>query len=194
MTFFDILAGLTLAISALIGLARGATRELTAVAAVILAAVAAVVGARFAYPLVQHFIATAWLARVAAIVGIFAVVYVLARFVGGALSQGVRATPLSGVDRVLGLGIGLARGLVLIGLLVLVIEAAAPAQRRPGWLEQARLYPLADAAGALLRQAAPKGWKMAGDLAPAVKDAVEGPADEDRNEADGGRLQVRVVK
>ena len=67
MTLFDILAGAVLAVSGLIGFARGATREVTTVIAFVLAAVIAVFSLRFTGAIAQHFIATPWMANAAAI-------------------------------------------------------------------------------------------------------------------------------
>ncbi len=185
MTLFDIVAGLTLAISGVMGFARGATREVTTVIALVLAALAAVFGLRFASPIALHFITTPWMANIAALLAVFISVYVVMRLIGGGLTRGVKSTVLSGPDRVLGLGIGLVRGLVVIGAFILLIDAATPLDRMPVWITGARLYPLADAAGGLLRVFAPQGWKLASGVAPAVAHEVLDTQDDDF--ADGDR-------
>ncbi len=172
MTLFDIMAGLTLAISGLMGFVRGATREVTTVIALVLAAMVAVFGLRITGPLARHFITTPWIANVAALLVLFVAVYVVLRLIGGVLTRSVQSTVLSGPDRVLGLAIGVVRGLVAIGAFILLINAATPPERMPPWITGARLYPVADAAGGLLRLFAPQGWKLASDAAPAMAHAV----------------------
>ena len=172
MTIFDILAGLVLLISGGVGYARGATREVTTVIAFVLAAVIAVFGLRVTGPIAQHVIATVWMANTAAILVLFMVAYIVLRLIGGALTRGVRQTVLSGFDRALGFAIGLVRGLVVIGAFALIINAATPPQRMPAWMTRAKLYPLANAAGAALRAFAPAGFKVAHDVAPVVEHAV----------------------
>ncbi|MEO8926034.1 MAG: CvpA family protein [Caulobacteraceae bacterium] len=174
LTLFDILAGLVLIVSGLIGFARGATREVTTVIAFVLAAVAAVFGLRVTGPIARHFIATPWMANTAAILTVFVLAYIVLRTIGGRLTSGVRQTVLSGFDRALGFAIGLVRGLVVIGAFVLLIDAATPPERMPVWITRARLYPLAGAAGGALRAFAPQGLKVAHDVATGAEQAVTG--------------------
>lgn len=192
MTLFDIVTGLTLAISGAIGFARGATREVTTVIALVLAALSAVFGLRFASPVALHFVATPWMANIAALLTVFISVYVVLRLIGGGLTRGVKNTMLSGPDRVLGLGIGLVRGLVAIGAFILLIGAATPPERMPAWITGARLYPLADAAGGLLRAFAPRGWKLASGVAPAVAHEVLDAPDANSTDAREDGLKPRI--
>ena len=176
MTAFDYIAGAILIVSGVIGLARGATREITTVIAFVVAAFAAMFGLRFTAHLAEHFIKTVWLAHVAAILVVFVIVYIVIRMIGGALTRGVRQTPLSGIDRLLGFGLGLVRGLVIVGGFFLVMTAATPGPRMPRWLTRAKVYPMASLAGAALRQAAPHGFAQAKEAAPAIEHAVLDPA------------------
>lgn len=174
MTLFDILAGGVFLISGVVGFARGATREVTTVIAFVIAAVIAVFSLRVTAPLAHHLIATVWLANTAAILAAFVVAYILLRMVAGALHRGVRQTVLSGFDRALGFAIGLVRALVVVGAFALILNAATPPERMPAWITRAKLYPLANAAGGALRAFAPKGIKVAHDVAPVVEQAVTG--------------------
>ncbi|HXV01923.1 MAG TPA: CvpA family protein [Caulobacteraceae bacterium] len=172
MTGFDLVAGFILLVSALIGFWRGATREITTVIAFIAAVAGAIFGLRFTAPLARHFIHTPWLANVAAALAGFIVIYIVVRLVGGRLTRGVRTAGLSSLDRALGFAIGLARGVVAVGVLVLLIRAATPPERRPAWFTKARTYPVANAAGAALDALAPKGMAMARGVGPAVENAL----------------------
>jgi hypothetical protein len=89
----------------------------------------------------------------------------------------VQQTSLSGLDRLLGLGIGFVRATVVLGGFALLLDAAVPPERIPEWINHARLYPLASAAGGALRAFAPEGLKVARDVAPALADAVTGDHD-----------------
>ncbi len=172
LTGFDFVACAILLMSGLVGFARGATREVVTVTAFIAAAVGALFLLRFSGPLAHHFIHTTWLAHVAALIVGFIIIYIVVRLVGGRLTQGVRQTALSGLDRILGFAIGLARGAVAIGILVILIRAATPPERMPHWFTHARIYPLANAAGSVLRSFAPKGMAMASHVAPSVENAI----------------------
>jgi membrane protein required for colicin V production len=172
LTGFDYIAGAILLVSGVIGFFRGATRELVTVIAFLAAAVGSVLLLRFTGPLARHMIHTPWLAHVAALIAGFIIIYVIVRLLGGRLTQGVRATVLSGPDRVLGFAIGVARGVVAVAILVVLIRAATPPERLPRWFTHARSYPLASAAGSALRALAPKGMAMARNIAPGVENAV----------------------
>jgi membrane protein required for colicin V production len=173
VTAFDCAAGLLLLVSGLFGFARGATHEITTVVALVAAAILAVAALRFTGPLALHAIHTPWLAKAAAVLITFVLVYAILRLIGGALTRGVKQTSLSGLDRLLGFGVGLVRALVVLGGFVLLIDAATPPERMPAWITGAKLYPLASAAGGALRAFAPRGRKVAHDVAPSLADAVE---------------------
>ncbi len=172
MTLFDVVAGLVLLASGLIAFVRGATREVTTVLAFIAAIVVAVFGLRFTGPIARHAIHTAWIANAAAVLILFVVAYIVLRLIGGALTHQVRQTVLSGLDRLLGLGIGLVRGAVVVGALTLLINSATPPERMPAWISKAKLYPAASSVAALLRTFAPEGLRMAHTVEPTMRDAV----------------------
>jgi len=176
MTLFDGIAGSILLISALFGLARGATREVTTLLALVFSLFIAAFAARFVAPLLAPMIHIAWMAYAVAMLLLFVISYVILRTLGGLLTSGVRNAGLSGLDRILGLGVGLGRGLLVIGLMGLLIAAAIPAERVPAWISRAKLYPLAESAGAVLRAAAPRGAKMTHELAPMLADRGSDPA------------------
>ena len=172
VTAFDYTAGLLLLVSGLFGFARGATHEITTVVALVVAAILSVAALRFTGPLALHVIHTPWLAKAAAVLLTFILAYAVLRLLGGALTRGVKQTSLSGLDRLLGFGVGLVRALVALGGFILLIDAATPPERMPAWITGARLYPLASAAGGALRTFAPQGLKVAHDVAPSLADAV----------------------
>ncbi len=183
MTGFDILAGAILLVSGLVGFARGATRELVTVTAFIAGVAVSIFAIRYSAPIAGHFIHTLWLARVAALVGVFLIVYIAIRLAGGALTRGVRETALSGLDRALGFAIGLARGAVVIAIIALAIGAITPRERMPHWYTHALVYPEANAGGQTLRALAPKGMALMRRAAPTVENAVTGENADVGNEA-----------
>lgn len=183
MTGFDVAVGAILLISALVGFVRGATREVVTVVAFVAAVVVSIFALRFSAPVARHFIHTVWLAHVAALIAVFVIAYVIVRLIGGRLTRGVRQTSLSGLDRLLGFAIGLARGVVAVGLVVLLIRAATPPERMPRWFTHARTYHLANMAGSALRALGPRGMEMARHVAPAVENALA-PEEPDADSGD----------
>jgi membrane protein required for colicin V production len=107
------------------------------------------------------------------VLAVFIVAYIVLRLMGGYLTRQVRQTAaLSSLDRVLGFGVGLIRGLVALGAFSLLINAATPPERVPAWISHAKLWPVANAAGAVMRTAAPDGLRVAHAVAPSMRDAL----------------------
>ena len=173
MTQFDLIAILILAVSGLIGFARGALRELTTIVAFVLAAAIALLSLRLTGPLARHWLHPAWVANIAALLAGFLVSYMAIRMVGAGVTRSVHEVhALGGIDRVVGLGIGLIRGFVILGVFQMVFTAATPRERMPQWISQAALYPAAIDSAAALKALEPGGLAVAGRLAPALKQAV----------------------
>ena len=166
MTVFDYAAVVVLLVSGLAGMVRGATREISTVVALVVAATVAASTLRFTGPLAGRLIHTEWIANTAAVLCVFVLTYIVLRLIGGVLTRGVQQTSLSGLDRLLGVGIGAVRALVVLGGFVLLIRAVTPPERMPAWVSDARLYPLASASSDALKAFAPRGVKVARDMAP----------------------------
>ncbi|WP_327454210.1 CvpA family protein [Phenylobacterium sp.] len=190
VTQFDLIVVVLLALSAGIGFARGAIREVAAMVALVAAAVLTIYGLPHTAPFAQHFIHTRWLAAAAALVGVFLIVYGALRLTGAVLARQVQKTRVLGtLDRTMGLAIGVARGLVVLGGLYLMFNAATPQDLRPHWITGAMSWPVAKAMGDLDAALAPKGLDLAGRLKPAFdrsfKDGAVGRGSGDRNAATG---------
>ena len=172
MTLFDIAAGLMLIVSGLAGWFRGGMRELAWVAAFVLSAVIAIFALRFSGPIARHAVHPVWLANIAAILIVFAGAYILLRVIAASFTRSIRQTPLGGLDRLAGVGFGLVRGLAVLGLAYLTINAITPPERMPPWISGARLYPLSEASARTLKAFAPQGARLASQMAPVIDHAV----------------------
>ena len=154
MTILDWVLLALMAVSALFGLARGAVREIAGTLALALGAAAALMlGPRFAG--LFSFIPWPAAARWAAIVAVFLGVFIVVRLLGAVIASGVRLTPLSGLDRVAGAGIGAGRGAIFCALLALGIASVFPLGHRPLWVSRSRFFPLAASTGQALSRLAP---------------------------------------
>lgn len=169
MSGFDVIMGLILLASCLFGFMRGATREVTTVVSFIVAAGGAVFGLRFTGPFARLFIHSGWLADVAAVIGLFLILYVALRLWAGAMVRGVRLTPLSSLDRLLGFAVGFVRGWVAVGVVMLLIYSVVDPAKPPDWIKNAKLYGLANSGATVLRALAPAGAEVAGAVGHAVK-------------------------
>jgi len=176
---FDFLVFALLGVSAAVGFFRGAVREIFALMALVVAAGLAVLGLPVFGPPVREVVQPDWLGTIAAIVLVFVIAFIALRLIGAGLAQRVQKTQMVGfLDRSLGLLIGLGRGLIVLGALYLMFNAATPEDLRPRWITEARTWPLASNMGRLLDELAPKGLDVAGRLKPAFDRAIgEGSGD-----------------
>lgn len=190
MTLFDVIALALLGVSALVGLARGALREVTTVVALVAAVFAAAFGLRFVGPIARAALHPAWLGNVTALLVVFLVVYVALRVIGSGLTRSLHDTRGLGLmDRLIGGGFGLVRGLVALGVINIAIHMAPAPQGEPSWIVNAKLYPLSEKCAHVLRALAPKGSDMVKRLTPTIEKAVKSGESDDgsASPADGGQ-------
>jgi membrane protein required for colicin V production len=185
MTLFDVIALLILLVSGLVGLIRGALREVMTVFAFIIAVLVSIFALRFTGPLARKAMDPDWAGNTAAVLIVFVAFYILIRVMGAGLQNKVHQTgSLGSVDRAVGVGFGLVRGLVMLGVFHLVFHAATPADRVPQWISGAALYPLSKTCAKALSKLVPEGSAVAGRLTPHLQDAVrEGASDPNTDEA-----------
>lgn len=189
LTQFDVIVLVLLAISAAIGFARGAMMEIVSLFALVAAAAVAVFGLHVSAPVVRKMIHPDWLGTTAALVGVFIVVYILLRMTGALVVRQLQQAEFMGVlDRSLGLALGLGRGLIVLGALNLMFNAATPQDLRPHWIVGSTTWPLAQNMGKALTALAPRGMDIAGRLKPAFDRAWRGArhdAVDDRLKSEG---------
>jgi membrane protein required for colicin V production len=186
MSLFDLAAGLVLIVSVLVGWIRGAAREVATVVALVIAAIVALFALRFSGPVARHAIHTPWLANIAAILIVFAAVYILLRVMAGALTRRIHQTSgLGGLDRMVGAGFGAVRALVVLGLANLTVNAIMPPERMPTWISGALLYPVSSISASALKAFAPRGADLARQVYPVVGKAItSGGQDNEAGAAD----------
>lgn len=150
MTALDIVAIVLLGGGAAFGAVRGFVQE----ALSLFAWVFAVLAVRFFYTpavnLLAGFIGTPSGAAVAAVVLLFGATFLLGKLLATALGKRTRQSVLGPVDRVLGLGFGFVKGLILASLLFLLATLVIDTVRggpanRPDWMRNARAYSLLNA-------------------------------------------------
>ena len=174
MTLFDAIALVVLVISGLVGFSRGAVRELVTVLAFGIAALASVFMLPLAGPLARRWIHPDWAGNAVAVVVVFIVVFIVFRLAGGWVTARLHSQAALGtLDRLIGLGFGVLRALIFLGVFYLVFNAATPPELTPRWIANARLLPVAQASAEAIEALAPRGMKAAGRFGPALERAVE---------------------
>lgn len=181
MNGFDVVAILVLIASAAAGWVRGGTREIITLLSFVLAAFIALVALPLTAPLGRALVDPDWAGTIFAAILSFLLIYFGIRIFGAILSKRAQAHPqLGGVDRVIGVFVGAARGLVLLGAVHLVIVAAMPGERTPGWLSEAALRPVTAGAARAIQIILPGIGRGADALSPVVSSSVsKGFSDEE---------------
>tara|TARA_R110002094_G_scaffold12288_13_gene22350 strand:- start:9464 stop:9988 length:525 start_codon:yes stop_codon:yes gene_type:complete len=152
MTGLDIFVLILMGGAAVLGFLRGFVQEALALMAWILV----VLGVRALHtPIADRLIDPVGSesgAAVLAFASIVIVTYALGRWIARSIGARSRKSVLGPIDRVLGFGFGMIKGLIgatlLYLLVVLVYDSIYGAQEpRPEWLAESRTYPLLNASG-----------------------------------------------
>jgi len=121
-----------IALSGLIGLMRGLVREALSLIAWIAAIWVALTFAHYFADLLTGYIALPSVRLMAAFAGLFVFTLMLAALVNYLIAQLVDKTGLSGTDHLLGVLFGIARGVVVVAILIL-LAGVTPIPRDPWW-------------------------------------------------------------
>jgi membrane protein required for colicin V production len=173
VTAFDFAVVAVITLSGVFAYSRGFVREALSLASWVFAGVAAYYGYPYAAPIFARFLPAGTIAAVAAATTIFILALAVAHLVAKILAKHVKQSPLSSIDRAIGLIFGLARGLILVSLAYIALAwALPPGEQRPHWFAQSRTLPYLRAGGDLL-----EGWFAHHRPAAASRRAVETEAD-----------------
>ncbi|ADL01667.1 CvpA family protein [Brevundimonas subvibrioides] len=173
MTGFDAFAIVVILASAAAGWVRGGTREIITLLSFVLAAFLALVALPLTAPAGRALIDPDWAGSITAAIVSFLIVYFGIRIFGSILSKQAQAHPtLGGIDRLVGIIVGAGRALVLLGAIHLVIVAAMPGERTPGWLSKATLRPVSAGAARAIQIVLPGIGRGADAISPVVDSSV----------------------
>ena len=154
MTVFDLGVIAVIALSAVFAYARGFVREALSIAAWLLAGAAGYYAYPLAAPPLARFVPGGTPANIAAFCLVFLAALVVLHAIAKSLAGHVKRSPLSPVDRSLGLIFGIARGLVLVCIAYLPLAWIPPADQ-PHWFTQSRTLPFLAAGAATLQNLIP---------------------------------------
>jgi membrane protein required for colicin V production len=93
-------------------------------------------------PMTKSLVNADWLARLLAYTCVFLAVFIPFAFMSHRFSQSVKNSPIGPLDRAAGVGFGVARGLVIVGLAYLAFTYFVPIRHQPRWVTEAKLIPL----------------------------------------------------
>lgn len=155
MTLFDIAVLVIVGLSALGGLSRGFIHEVLSLAAWVAALVAIyLLHAPLSALILEFFQDNGLNAGLIAFILLLVVPLVAVKIIARWAGTRMRESMLGFVDRLLGFGFGMVKGLVLVVLIFSIIglgyDTVWGAQGRPDWVKDARSYPFVNAASSAL--------------------------------------------
>lgn len=144
MTAFDIFVLAIVGLSALFALSRGFTTELLSLAAW----AGAVLALRVFFAPVSGWMRTQIHSPSGADLATLALVFLgsfyLCKFIAGTLGGRVKQSGLGPVDRILGMGFGIVRGLLMVSVVYAGIGLMIDRSDMPDWVRTAKVRPLID--------------------------------------------------
>lgn len=173
MTGYDVFIIVIVLASASIGFVRGGAKEIVTLFSFLVSALVALLIFPVTGPLGRDLVDPDWMGSAAAVVVVFLVVYFGVRFLGAWISQRLHhGGALNWIDRAGGTAFGIARALLVVGVVHLIFYAATPPERVPGWLRDAKLYPVSVASARVVQLLLPPAARIVDQAAPVVKDSV----------------------
>lgn len=154
----DVVFLIIVGISALVGIARGMTKEVLSIIGWILAAAALFYLVPVCEPMVQKHIASKIMADIVAglaIVIIFSIIWVLTV---DKIASTIRSSTLSALDRILGFVFGAARGMIIVILIALMISTLIPEESKEGMFAESQYFKMAKANAEPLMNLVPQSW------------------------------------
>lgn len=172
LTILDFAVLAVLVLSALLSLLRGGVREALGLACWIGAAYVAMLFFDDVQPLVMEQLDNELFANMATAVGLFLVPLIVFKIIAGIIANAVSDGPLGGIDKLLGLVFGVARGALIVVLAWLFAGQIIPADKLPDWVSTAYSKPYLNEGAQWLRQYLPDGFLE--DAEGAATTAIEG--------------------
>lgn len=145
-------------ISALVGIARGMTKELLSLSGWVLAAATVFYMVPILDPVMQKYIASKVLASVVSgmvILIVFCVVWILTV---DKIASVVRSSKLSALDRVLGFVFGTVRGIVIVILIAMMLTTLIPEESKKGVFAESKYFNEAAECAEPLMAMVPQSW------------------------------------
>jgi membrane protein required for colicin V production len=159
LNWFDAVVLAVILVSGIMAFARGLLREVFSIVAFVAAALAALYFRHLLAPFLSSFLQPAILAEGAAAFLIFLIVFIAVTLATSLLAKAVhQSAEIGALDRFAGAAFGVARGVLIMALLVLLMRhiTGAPQAPMPAWMNEARTYPILEQAAVTLEAVIPQ--------------------------------------
>jgi len=155
LTVIDVMVVIVLLVSAGFAISRGLVSETFTIVDWVVAAFVALRATPIFLPLLRGVVSPAWLEYIVVFLGTFFLVFIPLSMLNHRLSEAVQKSEIGPVDRAAGAVFGVARGLVLIGLVYIAYASMVKPEDRPPALTSARFFPLIRQTSEVLLSLAP---------------------------------------
>ncbi|MGB7374621.1 CvpA family protein [Pontixanthobacter sp.] len=156
MSGFDIIVLAIVGVAAIGGFARGIVQEVLSLASWILALFAIHYLHTPFYEILREYLGAGTSVAVLAFALLLLVPYAAMKLIAGRIGEASRNSILGPIDRVLGFGFGAIKGALIVvtafSLIVLGYDTVWGVAGRPGWMTDARSYPVINASADTLVQ------------------------------------------
>ncbi len=155
VNFIDCLIVLIVIVSASYAAWRGFIWETLTIFAWVAASFGCLYFGPYIIPLTKSLVSPAWAASLLAYAAVFLAVFIPFAFISHRFSESVKSSPIGPLDRAAGVGFGVVRGLVLVGLAYLAFTYFVPIRQQPHWVTEARLLPVVQSTADVLLSVVP---------------------------------------
>ena len=142
LSTFDLVVIAVVALSGLFALFRGLVVEVLSVVSWVGAAIVFLYAFPLARPYSREVISFTPLADAVAGIAVFLGALIVLSLIGRVLARAVHGGAVNWIDRVLGFVFGLARGVFVLGVLLLGFNQFVPPEEHPNWLKISRTQPI----------------------------------------------------
>lgn len=174
MTFnaIDAVVLVVLALSAGLALMRGFVREILSIACWIAATVVTLLALPAIRPVLAPALGIVWLADILGGAVVFIATLIVLTLLTHLLVKTVKASPLSPLDRGLGMLFGVARGVLILALVYMAYSWVVPEDDQPPVVRNATTQPYVLTSAAVLQSLLPPDWLEQGRTM--IEDTAEG--------------------
>jgi len=142
VNFIDCLIVLIIVVSAGYAAWRGFIWETLTIFAWAAAAFSSLYFGPALVPMTKSLVNADWLASLLAYASVFLAVFIPFAFMSHRFSQTVKNSPIGPLDRAAGVGFGVVRGLVIVGLAYMAFTYFVPIRQQPRCVTEAKLMPM----------------------------------------------------
>lgn len=152
----DVIFLILIGLSALVGIARGFTKELLSIVGWLVAAVCVYYLTPIINPIMKNYISSEMLSTLVSGMLILLVVCIFWVLAVDKISSSIRQSKLSPLDRIFGMFFGILRGVIVVVLIEMMIVSVIPEDSKKGVFAESKIFQMAGDIAAPVREMIPE--------------------------------------